>query len=176
LDVPRYEFDWQNVYILSEPKPMPEGSVLHCLARYDNSADNLSNPDSKATVTWGEQTRDEMLVGYVEIALAEQDLSLGEPTIRKRDDGRHEVTFRYRPPAGTKAVYLAGTFNDWKPTALKMDGPDDSGRFQTKLVLNSGIYEYKYVLDGTRWRHDPANRRQAGDYHNSVLAVGKAEP
>jgi peroxiredoxin len=174
LDVPRYEFDWQNVDVLSRPKLMPEGSVLHCLARYDNSADNPSNPDPKTTVTWGEQTRDEMLVGYVEIALAGQDLGLGEPSTRKRDDGRHQVTFRYRPPAGTKAVYLAGTFNDWKPTALKMDGPDDSGRFQTKLTLDAGTYEYKYVLDGTRWRHDPGNRRQAGFYHNSVVEVGKA--
>ena len=78
--MPRYEFEWQNVYVLAEPKLMPEGSVLRCLARYDNSADNPSNPDPKATVTWGEQTRDEMLVGYVEIALADQDLSLGEPS------------------------------------------------------------------------------------------------
>jgi hypothetical protein len=174
LDVPRYEFDWQNVYVLSEPKPMPEGSVLRCLARYDNSADNFSNPDPKATVTWGEQTYEEMLVGYVEVALDDQDLALGEPTTRKRDDGRYEVTFHYRPPSGTRAVYLAGTFNDWKPTALKMDGPDDLGRFQTRLVLDAGAHEYKYVLDGTRWRHDPGNRQQTGYYNNSVLQVGKA--
>jgi peroxiredoxin len=174
LDVPRYEFDWQNVYVLTEPKLMPEGSVLHCLARYDNSADNPSNPDPKATVTWGEQTREEMLVGYVEIGLANQDLSLGEPSTRKLDNGRYEITFHHRPPAGTKAVYLAGTFNDWKPAALKMAGPDDSGRFQTKLVLDAGTYEYKFVLDGTRWRHDPGNRRQAGFYHNSVVELGKA--
>ena len=173
LDVPRYEFEWQNVYVLSEPKLMPEGSVLRCMAHYDNSADNLSNPDPKATVTWGEQTRDEMLVGYVEVALAEQDLSLGGPTVRKLEDGRHEVTFRYRPPAGTQAVYLAGTFNDWKPNALKMDGPDDSGRYQTKLVLDPGTHEYKFVLDGTRWRQDPGNGRQVGDYHNSVVEVAK---
>ena len=173
LDVPRYEFDWQNVYVLSQPKLMPEGTVLRCLARFDNSADNPSNPDPKRTVTWGEQTRDEMLVGYVEVALADQDLALGEPTARKRDDGRYDVTFRYRPPAGTASVYLAGTFNDWKPTALKMDGPDESGRFETKLTLDAGTHEYKYVLDGTRWRHDPGNRRQAGYYHNSVLELGQ---
>jgi hypothetical protein len=116
LDVPRYEFDWQNVYVLSEPKLMPEGTVLRCLARYDNSADNPSNPDPKHVVTWGEQTRDEMLVGYVEVALAQQDLVLGEPEAHRRDDGRYDVTFRYRPPAGTRSVYLAGTFNDWKMT------------------------------------------------------------
>jgi peroxiredoxin len=174
LDVPRYEFDWQNVYVLSRPKLMPEGSVLRCLARYDNSDGNLSNPDPGATVTWGEQTRNEMLVGYVEVAPADQDLSLPGPTIRTTDDGRHEVTFRYRPPAGTKAVYLAGDFNDWKPTATKMDGPDASGHFQIKIVLAPGEHEYKYVLDGTRWRQDPSNLSQGGSYyHNSVVKVGK---
>ena len=174
LDVPRYEFEWQNVYVLSKPKLMPEGSVLRCLARYDNSAENLSNPNPQATVTWGEQTRDEMLVGYVEVALADQNLSLGGPTTRKLDDGRHEVTFGYHPPAGTKSVYLAGTFNDWKPNVLKMDGPDDSGRYQTKLVLAPGTHEYKFVLDGTRWRQDPGNGRQTGYYQNSVVEVGKS--
>jgi len=176
LDVPRYEFGWQNVYVLSQPKLMPAGSALRCMARYDNSAGNLSNPDPKATVTWGEQTRDEMLVGYVEVALASQDLSLGGPTTRPMADGRHEVTFRYHPPDGTKAVYLAGAFNDWKPTALKMDGPDASGFYQTKVILPPGTHEYKYVLDGTRWRQDPGNPNNQGGgyYRNSVLEVGKA--
>ena len=40
-----------------------------------------------------------------------------------------------------------------------MDGPDDSGRFQTKQVLDAGTHEYKFVLEGTRWRH-PAKRRE----------------
>ena len=54
-----------------------------------------------------------------------------------------------------------------------MDGPDDSGRYQTKLTLDPGTHEYKFVLDGTRWRQDPGNARQVGDYHNSVVEVGK---
>ena len=175
LDVPRYEFEWQNVYVLSRAMLMPEGSVLRCLARYDNSADNPSNPDPKATVTWGEQTRDEMLVGYVEVASADQDLSLPGPSIRAMDDGRYEVTFRYQPPAGPKAVYLAGSFNDWKPTAMKMDGPDALGLYRAKLVLAAGVHEYKFVLDGTRWRQDPSNLSKGGGfYHNSVVEVGKA--
>ena len=173
LDVPRYEFEWQNVYVLSEPKRMPEGTVLRCIARYDNSADNLSNPDPTVDVTWGEQTRDEMLVGYVEVALADQDLALGGPSVRKLADGRREVTFRYKPPAGTKAVFLAGSFNDWKPDILEMEGPDASGQFEKKMVLDAGNYEYKYVIEGKLWRQDPGNRDQTGDYHNSVLKVAK---
>ncbi len=46
LDVPRYDFNWQNTYLLAEPKLMPEGTQVRCTAHYDNSADNLANPDS----------------------------------------------------------------------------------------------------------------------------------
>jgi peroxiredoxin len=175
LDVPRYEFEWQNVYVLTEPKLMPEKTILYCTARYDNSTANLSNPDPKATVTWGEQTRDEMLVGYVEIALAEQDLGLRGPERRKLKNGRYEVTFRYRAPAGAKAVYLAGTFNGWKPADLKMDGPDERGRYQKTMVLDAGSHEYKFVVDGTRWHQDPGNLRQVGFYNNSVITLGKKD-
>jgi hypothetical protein len=175
LDVPRYEFEWQNVYVLAEPKLMPEGTVLRCLARYDNSSESPSNPDPSREVGWGEQTKDEMLVGYVEVARADQDLGLGTPASKKLDDGQYEVTFRYKPPAGTKEVYLAGEFNDWKPADLKMAGPDTSGAFELKRTLAAGSHEYKFVLEGKKWRQDPGNRRQVGDYHNSGLELGEVK-
>ncbi len=68
-------------------------------------------------------------------------------------------------------MYLAGSFNDWKPTAHKMDGPDAKGVFSTKRVVEPGIYEYKYVLEGKVWKSDPGNPRQNGFYNNSVLRV-----
>jgi hypothetical protein len=74
LDVPRYDFNWQNRYVLAEPKRLPAGSQIHCLAHYDNSADNPINPDPDATVHEGTQTWDEMFNGYFEVALADQDL------------------------------------------------------------------------------------------------------
>ncbi|HTU93523.1 MAG TPA: redoxin domain-containing protein [Gemmataceae bacterium] len=172
LDVPRYSFDWQNEYILAEPKRMPEGTILHCTGIFDNSAGNLSNPDPKAAVTFGEQTWEEMLVGYFDMALADQDLRLGAPKVKKREDGQYEVVFRYQAPPGTKLVYLGGNFNDWKPTGHKMDGPDAKGVFTTRLVMKAGIYEYKYALEGKLWRTDPGNPRQSGFYNNSVLSVG----
>jgi peroxiredoxin/mono/diheme cytochrome c family protein len=172
LDVPRYSFDWQNEYVLAEPKRMPEGTILHCTGTFDNSADNLSNPNPKAAVTFGEQTWEEMMVGYFDIALADQDLRLGGPRVQALGDGQYEVLFRYQAPPGTKSVYLAGSFNDWKQTGHKMDGPDAQGKFTTKLVLKAGTYEYKYVLEGNAWRADPANPQQIGFYNNSVLKVG----
>lgn len=75
LFVPRYDFGWQTTYVYTEPKQMPKGTKLHCVAHFDNSEHNLNNPDPSATVRWGEQTWEEMMFGWFEMALADQDLS-----------------------------------------------------------------------------------------------------
>ncbi len=64
LRVPKYDFNWQLSYTLAQPKFMPKGSKLVVTAHYDNSAGNRYNPDPTATVRWGEQTWEEMLIGY----------------------------------------------------------------------------------------------------------------
>ena len=64
LDVPRYDFNWQLWYMLKEPKLIPRGSRMICTAYFDNSEDNLANPDPSQEVTWGEQTWDEMMFGF----------------------------------------------------------------------------------------------------------------
>jgi peroxiredoxin len=64
LDVPKYDFNWQNAYMLAEPKKMPKGTKIHCTAYFDNSKNNRSNPDPDATVRWGDQTWEEMMIGY----------------------------------------------------------------------------------------------------------------
>ena len=98
--------------------------------------------------------------------------SLAGPRGRPLGDDKYEVTFSYRPRGPAKALYLAGTFNDWKPTALKMDGPDADGKFTTRLVLKKGVYEYKFVLDGKNWESDPENIYQTDPYQNNLLFVG----
>ncbi|MBI2825966.1 MAG: redoxin domain-containing protein [Planctomycetia bacterium] len=75
LWVPRYDFGWQTTYWLTEPKILPRGTKMHCVAHFDNSPDNLANPDPTATVSWGEQTWEEMMFGWFEMALADQDLT-----------------------------------------------------------------------------------------------------
>ncbi len=64
LDVPRFDFNWQLQYNLAEPKLMPKGTVLNCTAHYDNSAGNPVNPDPDQLVRFGEQTWDEMMIGW----------------------------------------------------------------------------------------------------------------
>lgn len=66
LDIPRYDFNWQLRYDLKEPKIIPKGSTLKVTGVFDNSANNKANPDPGKTVHWGNQTVDEMLIGYVE--------------------------------------------------------------------------------------------------------------
>jgi hypothetical protein len=176
LDVPRYSFDWQNFYVLAQPKRLPEGTILHCTAHFDNSARNRSNPDPKAQVRFGLQTWDEMMVGYFDMAVADQDLRSGGPQVKSRTDGWYDVVFAYTPPAKPKAVYLAGTFNDWKPTGQVMTGPDAQGSFTTRLTLKPGTYEYKFVVEGKSWKADPGNRRQTGYFNNSVLVLRDRKP
>lgn len=66
LSVPKYDFNWQTRYLLKEPKKMPAGSKILVEAWFDNSEKNPFNPDPKKWVTWGEQTHDEMMIGYVD--------------------------------------------------------------------------------------------------------------
>ncbi len=77
LDVPCFEFNWQTDYRLTEAKPMPRGAVIECTGWFDNSAQNLSNPDPTATVRWGDQTWEEMMIGSIALAPAQQDLRRG---------------------------------------------------------------------------------------------------
>ncbi len=79
LDVPRYDFNWQNRYELALPKRLPAGTHLRCTAVYDNSTDNPANPDPMAEVRAGPQSWDEMFNGYFDVALADEDLTLPAP-------------------------------------------------------------------------------------------------
>jgi thiol-disulfide isomerase/thioredoxin len=64
LSVPKYDFAWQTTYILAEPKQVLKGSKLKCTAVYDNSTANPNNPNPSAFVIWGDQSWNEMMLGY----------------------------------------------------------------------------------------------------------------
>ena len=66
LDVPRYDFNWQMLYRLAEPLTLHRGDTIRFTGWFDNSSNNPANPDPNRTVRWGQQTEDEMHLGYVE--------------------------------------------------------------------------------------------------------------
>jgi hypothetical protein len=88
LDVPRYDFNWQNTYELAEPKLMPKGTRIRCVAHYDNSPDNPANPNPNRVVFWGDQTWDEMMIGYVDVAPADES---GDGTPAKKPAGEESL-------------------------------------------------------------------------------------
>ncbi len=74
LDVPRYDFNWQFSYRFREPKMVPAGTVLHCTAHFDNSDENPANPDPTEMVSWGDQSWEEMMIGFFNSARVDENL------------------------------------------------------------------------------------------------------
>ena len=70
LNVPRYDFNWQFSYRLDTPIDLPPGSRIECTAIFDNSPNNPANPNPAATVKWGEQTSEEMMIGFYDLAVS----------------------------------------------------------------------------------------------------------
>jgi hypothetical protein len=64
LDVPRYDFNWQLSFVLAEPIALEAGDSLIVTAVFDNSKGNPHNPDPGKSVTWGDQSFEEMMIGY----------------------------------------------------------------------------------------------------------------
>ena len=68
LNVPRYNWHWQLWYNLEQPIKLPKGTKLECTEHFDNSKDNPENSDPNKTVTWGQQSFDEMMVCMFNVA------------------------------------------------------------------------------------------------------------
>lgn len=83
LSIPQYDFNWQTTYVLDEPMPLTEGDYMVCNAVFDNSKNNLNNPDPSATVKWGDQTWDEMMIGYYHLSVPRDDQD-AEPNLGGR--------------------------------------------------------------------------------------------
>lgn len=79
LDVPAFDFGWQSHYMLAEPRDLNLGARIVCDAVFDNSPANRANPDSTKAVTWGEQTWEEMMIGYIDIDFPRPDLAAPRP-------------------------------------------------------------------------------------------------
>ncbi|HMN46673.1 MAG TPA: redoxin domain-containing protein [Povalibacter sp.] len=80
LNVPNYDFNWQSTYDLVEPLPVPAGTKVVYTQVFDNSSQNKANPDPNRTVTWGEQTWDEMVFGVIRYRNVKEDKGPEKPT------------------------------------------------------------------------------------------------
>ena len=87
LDVPKWDFNWQIDYVLAEPKLMPKGTQLRCFATYDNSTSNPANPNPNKWVFFGEQTWDEMMIGWFTAVTLPQSEQAHEPDAKATAGG-----------------------------------------------------------------------------------------
>ena len=81
LNVPEYDFNWQHIYQFSEPVPLADVGSITAEIVFDNSAANPFNPDPEKYVTWGDQTWEEMAIGFFDISVPrkrDNDQLLGE--------------------------------------------------------------------------------------------------
>jgi hypothetical protein len=69
LRVPKYDFNWQLVYYPQESILLPKGTRIECTAHFDNSANNPANPDASKEVKWGDQSWQEMMIGWFDVAM-----------------------------------------------------------------------------------------------------------
>lgn len=81
-----YHFHWQLSYKLAEPRELKAGTKLRAVAWYDNSRNNPHNPDPEQTVKWGDQTSDEMMVGFFDVAIP-AGMDKWNFFVRRRDQG-----------------------------------------------------------------------------------------
>jgi hypothetical protein len=69
LSVPKYDFNWQLVYYFEKPVVLPKGTKIECTAHFDNSANNPANPDPTKEVKWGDQSWEEMMIGWFDVMI-----------------------------------------------------------------------------------------------------------
>ena len=69
LKVPRFDFNWQLAYEEGKPLVLPKGTRIECTAHFDNSVNNPANPNPNIEVRWGDQSWEEMMIGWIGVVI-----------------------------------------------------------------------------------------------------------
>ncbi|MSU40495.1 MAG: redoxin domain-containing protein [Pedosphaera sp.] len=153
LDIPRYDFNWQLRYNLKQPRLIPRGSTLKVTAIYDNSSENKANPNPAKLVKWGNQTYEEMMMGFFEyftpVSSAEAAMLLSAES---------EEALRARVVAlfgALRAGDIAQCIELSDPATVKKHGKDKAEQFfksisdRTRLAkLAAGDHAIKSITAG----------------------------
>ena len=148
LDVPAYDFNWQHNYVFADPPSLRDVESIRFDARFDNSSANPFNPDPDATVTWGDQTWEEMAVVFMDVAeplrqsagaSASQQASASQPnrlagadTVSANDKGANR-------PNDTKLSNATGG------DARRVDASDGRESSKVKRRRRAGAFAERYL-------------------------------
>lgn len=89
---------------------------------------------------------------------------------------KKRVNFWIAAAPGSK-VSVAGTFNNWDPTANPMQDQAGKGYYKTDMLVTHGTHEYKFLVNGI-WATDPSCPKRVPDpfgSENCVLQIEKNE-
>lgn len=150
IDIPNWDFRWQDLYSFRQPVFLPTGTVLHGEATYDNTSANPNNPNTPPQwVFLGEATTDEMMLFYF-------SWTWGFPsdTAIVVDTASHAAHYNGCDPAtplstgpevrreGFRAWYVqdAGTISLVAPGAGQLFLRDATGRLARTMRLPAGVH------------------------------------
>ncbi len=153
LNVPQYDFNWQSGYRLSEPKRLPAGTIIRVRGSFDNSPQNPFNPNPNVIVRGGDQTDDEMFIGYLNYAELGEKAPARAPSFPANLAARARVGEAFRLPvdiATATTLSAAGL-----PDGLSLAGgvisgtPKSAGRSSVRLTAANAVGSAASLLDLT---------------------------
>lgn len=163
LSVPHFLFDWQTTYRIDPPRRLPAGTVIRAVGAFDNSPANPYNPDPTSTVRFGEQSFEEMFIGYLHYSIdpAEPQLPFSErprPAVQETDAA---------PEAGTPAEFPPLTPDGLPNTTWTII--DYRLRFEPegRVLVNNAVWG-EYEVQGNR-----VAMRVAGGAYQFTIEDGK---
>jgi len=143
LNVPAYDFNWQHVYQLMEPLPLNNVERLRFDVVFDNSKSNPFNPDASRWVTWGDQSWEEMAIGFFDVAVPRGTEGSRDTRVRMVD--RDEL-----PRQQKIDDYVARLMK-----SLDANGDGKIVRSETPIVVRRrSFYEFDTNRDGVATRSE----------------------
>ena len=128
---------------------------------------------SRDTAAWNACIAASLLTALLLQAVAPAPGSLRSGAIYRGDDEPQSIIIEYAPTGTPRSVCVAGTFNGWSTTATPLTARLGSPGWRTTLSLEPGIYQYRIVVNGSRWITPPDAPRllDAQGNPNALLVV-----
>ena len=153
LNVPQYDFNWQSGYRLAEPKRLPAGTVIRVRGSFDNSPLNPFNPNPNVIVRGGDQTDDEMFIGYLNYAELGEKAPARAPSFPANLAARARVGEAFRLPvevATATTLSAAGLPDGLSLAGAVISGtPKSAGRSSVRLTAANAVGSAASILDLT---------------------------
>ena len=143
LDVPEYDYDWQNIYRFEEPIAAPAGSFVEVEAAWDNSDENPVNPDPTIEVPWGDGTNNEMMVAFVDFVVDDGQ----KPKPVRASESIAALLARHEPDRAY-AIQIDG-MGFGGPTGLVLPDQGDTGEGEYYVTLGSLMFSTS--IDRIEW-------------------------